>query len=283
MAYLYGSSENESIKATYLIAISLCYTLFMIYLIGNWKMAPEKNSQVSDLVKKTNDIAKQYKKELVTIVCPPAVFLSTAMKMTKIPLQLGAQGVAGSEAVAQTGCVSALMLKENGAQYAIVGHSEMRARGDSNADVKNQVSRLMEKKLTPILCIGEKNRDAQGWYLSEVKEQLESIFIDLAPLQAKKMIIAYEPVWAIGAKAERAATPLECREMVIFIRKFLSDHYGEKIAKAIPIIYGGSADEVNARSFIDEGGAQGFLVGRVSLDAKRLAALAKSIVKESAK
>ncbi len=249
----------------------------MIYLIGNWKMAPEKNAQVAELVKKTNEIAKQWKKELMTVVCVPAVFLSAVSKLTKIPLLVGAQGVAGSEAVAQTGCVSAMMLKENGAQYVIVGHSEMRARGDSNADVKAQVTRLLEKKLLPIACIGEKSRDAQGWYLSEVKDQLESIFGDLLPLQAKKLIIAYEPVWAIGAKAERAATPRECQEMVIFIRKFLSDHYGEKVAKSIPVIYGGSADEFNACSFIDEGAAQGFLVGRVSLDAKRLATLAKTI------
>jgi triosephosphate isomerase len=255
----------------------------MIYLIGNWKMAPEKQTQVSDLVKKTNEIAKLHKKNMTMIICPPAVFLSTVVKTTKIPLLVGAQGVAASDAVTQSGLISAPMLKENGAQYVIVGHSEMRARGDSNADVKAQVTRLLEKKLVPIVCIGEKGRDAQGWYLSEVKDQLETVFADLPALQAKKMIIAYEPVWAIGAKAERAATPLECREMMIFIRKFLSDQYGEKVAKSILIIYGGSADEFNARSFIDEGGAQGFLVGRVSLDAKRFAALARSIVKESAK
>jgi triosephosphate isomerase len=249
----------------------------MIYLIGNWKMAPEKNSQVLDLVKKTTEIAKTYKKSIITIICPPAVFLSLAVKNTKVPLIVGAQGVAGSEAAAQTGRVSAAMLKDNGVQCVIVGHSEMRARGESNADVKEQITRLFEKKLQPILCIGEKARDAQGWYLSEVKEQLESVFADLQPLQAKKIIIAYEPVWAIGAGAVRAATPLECREMTIFIQKFLSDKYGEKVAKVIPIVYGGSADELNAKSFIDEGGAHGFLVGRVSLDPKRLQLLAKSI------
>jgi triosephosphate isomerase len=243
-------------------------------------MAPEKNSQVMDLVKKTNEMAKLYKKNMTTIVCPPAVFLSTVGKMKKIPLLIGAQGVAASDAVAQSGLMSATMLKENGAQYVIVGHSEMRARGDTNTEVKMQISRLLEKKLLPIVCIGEKSRDMQGWYLSEVKEQLETIFTDLTPALAKKIIIAYEPVWAIGAKAERAATPLECREMIIFIRKFLSDKYTEKGAKCIPIVYGGSADEFNAKSFITEGDAEGFLVGRVSLDGKRLAALAKVINNE---
>lgn len=240
-------------------------------------MAPEKNTQVLDLIKKSNDIAKAYKKTLTTIVCPPNVFLTTAVKNAKVPLLVGAQGVAGSVAVAQTGLINASMLKDAGAQYVIIGHSEMRARGDGNGEVKEQLSRLFEKKLLPIVCIGEKSRDAQGWYLSEVKEQLETIFNDLTPLQAKKIIIAYEPVWAIGTQAERAATPAECREMIIFICKFLTDKYGQKIAQAIPIIYGGSADEYNAKSFIEEGGAQGFLVGRVSLDAKRFAALAKSI------
>lgn len=249
----------------------------MLYLIGNWKMAPEKSLQVVDLVKKTNDIAKQYKKNLMTIICPPAIFLPVAIKNIKVPLLLGAQGVASSIAAAQTGLTSAAMVKDIGAAYCIIGHSEMRARGDSNADVKEQLTRLFEKKLIPILCIGEKSRDVQGWYLSEVKEQLETAFANVEPAQAKKIIIAYEPVWAIGAKAERAATPAECREMVIFIYKFLTDKYGEKIAKAIPVLYGGSADEYNAQSFVVEGGAQGFLVGRVSLDAKRFASLAKAI------
>jgi len=249
----------------------------MIYLIGNWKMAPEKNLQAVDLVKKSAEIAKLYKKNITTIICPPAIFLSGVLKNNKIPLLIGAQGVAASDAPAQTGRISAGMLKDSGVQYVIIGHSEMRARGDSNADVKEQLTRLFEKKLLPIVCIGEKSRDAQGWYLSEVKEQLETIFTDLTPLQAKKVIIAYEPVWAIGAQAVRAATPLECREMTIFIRKFLSDKYGEKGTKSIPILYGGSADELNAKSFIEEGGAEGFLVGRVSLDPKRFNALAKSI------
>ncbi len=252
----------------------------MLYLIGNWKMAPEKSTQAADLVKKTNDIAKLYKKSLTVIACPPAIFLSTAIKNAKVPLLIGAQGAAGSIAQAQTGLTSAAMLKDGGAQYVIVGHSEMRARGDGNADVKEQLTRLLEKKLIPILCIGEKSRDAQGWYLSEVKEQLETAFAGLLPVQAKKVIIAYEPVWAIGAAAERAATPLECREMTIFIRKLLTDKYDEKVAKAIPTIYGGSADEYNAKSFVEEGGAQGFLVGRVSLDARRFASLAKAIGNE---
>ncbi|MDB5188606.1 MAG: triosephosphate isomerase, triosephosphate isomerase [Candidatus Nomurabacteria bacterium] len=240
-------------------------------------MAPEKGTQAADLVKKTNDMAKLYKKNITTIICPPSIFLASVVKTAKAPLLVGAQGVAGSVEVAQTGKISAGMLKDSGAQYVIVGHSEMRARGDSNTDVQEQITRLFEKKLIPIVCVGEKAHDAQGWYLSEVKEQLETAFGNLTPLQAKKMLIAYEPVWAIGAKAQRAATPLECREMTIFICKFLTDKYGEKVAKAIPVLYGGSADEFNAKSFVTEGGAQGFLVGRVSLDAKRFNSLAKSI------
>ena len=249
----------------------------MLYLIGNWKMAPEKNTQAVDLIKKTTEVAKLYKKTLTTIICPPSVFVPLAAKTIKIPLLIGSQGVAGSVVVAQTGKVSASMLKDSGANYCIIGHSEMRARGDSNTDVKEQLSRLLEKKIIPIVCIGEKTRDAQGWYLSEIKEQLETAFADIAALQAKKIIIAYEPVWAIGASAARPASPAECREMMLFIRKFLSDKYDEKTAKAMVIVYGGSADEFNARSFVDEGGAQGFLVGRVSLEPKRFAALAKNI------
>lgn len=255
----------------------LCYTLFMLYVIGNWKMAPEKQAQAVDLVKKTNSIAKQYKKDITTIICPPVVFISTVVKYAKAPLIIGAQGVAESDSVAQTALISAGMIKDAGAHYCIIGHSEMRARGDSNASIKEQINRLLEKKINPILCIGEKARDAQGWYLSEVKEQLETAFIGILPAQLKKILIAYEPVWAIGSKATRAASPLECREMVIFIRKVLADMYDEKTAKTIAVLYGGSADEFNAKNFTTEGGVQGFLIGRVSLDAKRFGALAKAI------
>lgn len=249
----------------------------MKVLVGNWKMAPEKPSLALELAKKTLAIARTYKKTLAVIVCPSFVHIGTIVSAVKTPLILGAQSVSTETDIPHTGLISAAQLRGLGVQYCIVGHSESRARGDTNEIVQQQVLQLIEKKITPIVCIGERERDVQGWYLSEVKDQLHTLLSTIPKTVCKKMIIAYEPVWAIGAQAKREATAAECREMVIYIRKLISDVHGEKFAAGTTILYGGSVNEQNAKHFITEGAVQGLLVGRVSLDAKRFALLAKAL------
>ncbi|MBY0328576.1 triose-phosphate isomerase [Patescibacteria group bacterium] len=249
----------------------------MTLLIANWKMAPEKVEQAEKLAKETLSLAKKYKKNIEFVICPSFIHLGTVVKQVKITLALGAQGVSAVTTAANTGLVSAAQLKGLGVQYAIVGHSESRARGDTNEVVVEQTARLIEKKIIPIVCIGEKTRDAQGWYLSEIKDQLHGLLTTVSKTNFKNIVIAYEPIWAIGANAEREATPLECREMVIYIRKLISDVHGEKFAATVKIIYGGSVNEHNAKYFITDGTANGLLVGRVSLEPKRYELLAKSL------
>lgn len=248
----------------------------MILLIANWKMAPETPKQAIALAKATATIAKTYKKHLQLITCVPSVHLTTTHASAKT-LVLGSQDVAATAVVATTGGVSATMIKGVGATYSIVGHSETRAGGDTNDTVKQKIDHILSAKLMPILCVGEKERDDHGWYLSTIKDQLESAFAGVAKPTLKRCIIAYEPVWAIGATATREATPVECQEMILFIRKILSDLYDEKVAKTIPIVYGGSVTEDNARAFVTDGGADGLLVGRVSLEPKRFAKIAQRI------
>lgn len=240
-------------------------------------MAPEKSIQAVSLFKQSNLLAKKYKKTLTMVACAPSVYLQTLTKQRVSPLGLAAQTVAPVTTIANTGLIQAAMLKDAGVGYCLVGHSESRARGESNDTVSEQVLRLIEKKIIPIICVGEKERDTQGWYLSLVKDQLQSVLAVLPKTAIKNIMIAYEPVWAIGSDAVREATPLECQEMVIFIRKVLADSLGEKPAQSVPILYGGSVNEINAKSFIVDGKAQGLLVGRVSLDIKKFTALAKSI------
>ncbi len=248
----------------------------MILLVGNWKMAPEKSTEAITLAKKTLAIARTYKK-IKIVSCVPAIHLPFIAKQIKTTLAFGGQSVASSPDIAQTGLTSAGMIKSYGAQYCIVGHSESRARGESDESVATQTQNLLQKKITPIVCVGEKERDAHGWYLSAVKDQVEKVVSAIQKSQLKQLVIAYEPIWAIGSKAVREATPIECREMVIFIRKVIADLVGEKESQKVTILYGGSVNEQNAASFITEGGAQGFLVGRVSLDARRFGLLAKNI------
>lgn len=248
----------------------------MILLVGNWKMAPEKAIDAISLGKKTLAIARTYKK-IKIVSCVPAIHLPFLSKQIKTTLSLGAESVAPSVEIAQTGLVSAGMLRSYGAQYCIVGHSESRSRGETDDMVAQSVQLLLQKKIVPIVCVGERERDAHGWYLSAVKDQVEKVVSVLQKAQLKQLVIAYEPIWAIGAHALREATAVECREMVIFIRKVIADIVGEKESQKVTILYGGSVNEQNASSFITEGGAQGFLVGRVSLDARRFGLLAKNI------
>lgn len=240
-------------------------------------MAPEKSTEALTLVKKTLEIARVYKKSVTTVLCVPSIHIAPLVKAVKSTISFGGQHVAASSDVAQTGAVSAGMLRSYGATYCIVGHSETRAQGETDEQVLGASLLLLQKKIIPIVCVGEKDRDAHGWYLSNVKSQVESIVSGVPKPQLKNVVFAYEPIWAIGSGAAREATVAECREMVMFIRKVIADIVGEKIANSISILYGGSVNEQNASTFIAEGGAQGLLVGRVSLDAKRFAALTKTI------
>lgn len=248
----------------------------MILLVGNWKAAPDKKTQAEKLLKSTSVIVKAVKKKIMVVVCVPTVHLGSLAK--KNPnVNLGAQNVSLFSDIAHTGQNSAAMLKEAGAKYCIIGHSECRALGEENNPIAQKALRLLEKNITPIFCVGEVQRDVHGWYLSTIKDQLASVFSLLSPDKAKKIVIAYEPVWAIGAKATREATPTECQEMMLFIRKIITDTYSTKIAQTIPLLYGGSVTEENAQLFISQGEANGLLVGRVSLEAKRFGLLAKKI------
>ncbi len=249
----------------------------MKMLVANWKMAPETESIALRLAKATFTAAQKYKKSLAVIACVPYIYLSPIKKGVRA-LTLGVQGIAPGVDSAATGMVSVAMVKNIGAAYAIVGHSESRARGDTPEVVKAQLDLVLAKRMTPILCVGEKERDNQGWYLCTVKEQLETSLAKVPKATLKNIIIAYEPVWAIGKDATRQATPSECREMIIFIRKIVTDLYDKKLAASMRIIYGGSVDEGNAARYLDEGSADGLLVGRVSLDAKKFAKLAASII-----
>ncbi|MBP6904567.1 MAG: triose-phosphate isomerase [Candidatus Pacebacteria bacterium] len=250
----------------------------MKLLIANWKMAPDTPVQAVALAKATAGIARTYKKGVTIVVCVPYVHIGHLAKATKT-LLIGGQTVAATTTIASTGLISASMLRAVGCSYCIVGHSESRAQGETNETVQQQLHALLDKKIIPILCVGEKTRDTQGWYLSIIKDQIESALENVPKSTLKRLVIAYEPIWAIGEAADREATPGESLEMIIFIRKIIADLYDEKIAASITILYGGSVNETNGHTFIREGGADGLLVGRVSLEPKRFAKIADSLSK----
>jgi triosephosphate isomerase len=244
----------------------------MTLLVANWKAAPDTALLAAKLAKSTATLAKTHKKQLSFVMCTPDVFLAHAAKAAP-GIALGAQNVSAFSDAPHTGEVSAAMQKSLKVQYCIIGHSERRHDGESDAVIAVKAQKLLEKGITPILCIGERERDEHGWYLSTIKDQLKAVFEKLPPEKAKKIIVAYEPIWAIGSGAMREATPVECAEMVLFIRKVLTDLFSVKVASGISILYGGSVDERNAPNFVNDGEADGLLFGRISLDPKRLKAM----------
>jgi len=243
-------------------------------VVANWKENPQSQKEAEILFNKTSIEAKNTK-NLKIIVCPPFPFLfifgKNRIKNKKIAL--GAQNVSKEIEGSYTGEVSPMMLVSMGANFVIIGHSECRSQGETNKIINEKILNLLKFKLSPILCVGESVRDRDGAYLSFVEEQIKNCLDKVPKAQMKNIIIAYEPIWAIGANAEREARVEEFIEMKIFIKKVISDIYDSKIAHSVPILYGGSVNWANAKSFVEEGGADGLLVGRDSLNPKKFSAI----------
>lgn len=238
-------------------------------VIGNWKMSPRTIAEAIDCAKKiARNIPKKSPKVMLAV---PAPFLRDIHKAVKIPI--GMQHISTEQEGAHTGDVSAPQGMSVGATFTLIGHSEARARGATNATIAKQVETALALKLPFVLCVGEHTRDTEGAYMEAIKEQLSTALKKVAPRHIPLVTIAYEPVWAIGTNATSPATPTECLEIAIAIRRYLSDAFGTKKAEQIPILYGGSVSAENAGLFMKEGGVQGLLVGRESLKPKNFTAI----------
>lgn len=236
-------------------------------VIANWKMNPVSSKEAEKLFK---DIAKNiYKiKKTQVVICAPFIYLDKLNKISK-KLILGSQNAFMGETGPFTGEVSTEMVYNLGARYVILGHSERRALGEDNILINKKIKGALSSSLTPILCIGESVRDESHKYLDFVKNQIVECLAGINKNYISKMIIAYEPVWALSTTASRHDfNPAEFLEIKIFIKKILSDMFGSKVE--LPrIIYGGSANEKNAKDFLEKGEVDGFLVGGASLKSKK--------------
>lgn len=229
-------------------------------IIGNWKMNPATEKEAIKLAK-----GSDFKN---VVLCVPFIFLSIISKVLK-RARLGAQDTFWGDVGAFTGAVSPSMLYNVGVKYVILGHSERRALGETNTLVNKKIKESLSSGLIPILCVGESVRDESHSYFNLVKIQLEECLDGVKKTSISKIIIAYEPIWAISSTANRKdATPADSQEMSIFIRKILSDKFDAE-ASGVRIIYGGSANEKDALDFLKNGAVDGLLVGRASLDAKK--------------
>ncbi|KKQ46535.1 MAG: Triosephosphate isomerase [Candidatus Yanofskybacteria bacterium GW2011_GWC2_37_9] len=238
-------------------------------IIGNWKMNP---LTIKEAEKSFEDIKKSvsYVRKTTIVICPPLLYLEKLKKISR-KINLGAQNVFWGDVGAFTGEVSAEMLYNAGIKYVILGHSERRTLGETNELVNKKIKGSLSAGLTPVLCVGESMRDENHSYFNLVKTQLEECLNGVKKTFASKIIIAYEPIWAISSTLNRHdATSADSREMAIFIRKVLYDKFGAE-ASRIRIIYGGSVNEKDALDFLNNGGVDGLLSGRASLNAKKFA------------
>lgn len=222
-----------------------------------------------EVVTFAEDFKKLYQDtDVRTAVCAPYVYLGLLKNLfsgTKI--KVGAQNAFYEDEGAFTGEVSVKMLEDLGVDYCIIGHSERRQYfGETDEIVNKKLKRLLAGPITPILCVGEnlQQREKEEQYLV-VRDQLIWALSGITPQQAAKIVIAYEPVWAIGTG--KTATPQQAEDMCEFIRNAVEALYGEEVADQVVIQYGGSVKPANATDIMDMPNIDGALVGGASLNA----------------
>jgi triosephosphate isomerase (TIM) len=243
---------------------------------GNWKMNTDLTSATA-LVRDIVDKMGRVKGEVVFGV--PAVFLQTVAKLVKNKKNVfvAAQNLHHEESGAYTGEISAKMLRSIDVTHAIIGHSERREYfGESNELIAKKVNKALEHNLTPIFCCGEplKIREA-GRQVGHVNKQIKQGLFHLSSEKLNKVIIAYEPVWAIGTG--KTATSQQAQEMHESIRKLISRSYGPSIADEISILYGGSCNPANAEELFGKQDVDGGLIGGASLKANDFLAIIDQI------
>ncbi len=228
-------------------------------------MNPESLNEAREIFSGISEGLTKNKKAAV-VICPSFAHLAPLAEMKKDNLILGAQDVSGEPKGAFTGEVSAAMLKDLGASYVIVGHSERRKAGETNDSINKKILLVLKSGLMPILCVGESERNDDGRHLMVVREQIEKALAGMEKKRLPSLVVAYEPVFAIGA-----ATAMEARdvhEMILFIKKVIVEMFKLKTADGLTVLYGGAVDGANAKGILTVGAADGLLVGRQSLDPK---------------
>jgi len=232
---------------------------------GNWKMNKTLQEGIA-LAKDLNEALKQKSVNCDVVICTPFIHLaSVAAEIDQTKLGLGAENCADKKSGAYTGEVSAAMVASTGANYVILGHSERRQYyGETSEILKDKVTLALENNLTPIFCIGEvlAEREA-GKHFEVVNTQLKEALFDLSAEDFSKIVIAYEPVWAIGTG--KTASSDQAQEIHAVIRQTIAEKYGKEVADNTSILYGGSCKASNAQELFAKADVDGGLIGGAAL------------------
>ncbi len=245
---------------------------------GNWKMnktLEEGKALTSEVM---NMIEDEIRDDVKIVLCPPFIHLTTLQGLLKgkNQISLGAQNCSEHASGAYTGEISAPMLQSIGVEYVILGHSERREYyGESNELLAKKLNIALENNLTPIFCCGEplqiREKDMQTEY---VRKQIQASLFHLSQNDVARIVIAYEPIWAIGTG--KTATTDQAQEMHATIRKQITEKYGQETANNISILYGGSVKPDNAKELFACMDVDGGLIGGASLKSRDFVDIAKS-------
>lgn len=235
-------------------------------IAGNWKMNKDLNESQDLISKIINGLGNDTKCSV--IVCPPFTSLKEVSSLIKTtPIKLGAQNCYFEDSGAFTGEISTSMLKSVGCEYVIIGHSERRnIFGEQDAVINKKIKKALEHNLKPIFCVGELLEQREdGTTMEVVNNQILNGLKDITPEQLSEIIIAYEPVWAIGTG--KTATPAQAQEVHSAIRELIVENFSEDVADNLVIQYGGSVKPDNAGELLSQKDIDGALVGGACLKA----------------
>lgn len=243
---------------------------------GNWKMNLDYASGISLFSEIVNMVRDEKKGDQIAIICAPYIHLNSLAKLGAEVVKIGAQNCHQNDSGAFTGEISAGMIKSVGCQYVIVGHSERRQYfAESNELLAEKTVKVLENELTPIFCIGEtleeRNSDI---YFEVLKAQLEQGVFGLSTADFSRIVIAYEPVWAIGTGL--TASSEQAQEVHAFIRNEIANKYTAEVAENTTILYGGSCNPKNAAELFAQKDIDGGLIGGASLKSRDFVDIVKA-------
>ncbi|MDQ3986064.1 MAG: triose-phosphate isomerase [Actinomycetota bacterium] len=248
-------------------------------IAGNWKMNNTHHEAIKLVQQLGYELADHDYNKVEVALCPPFTALRTVQTLIesdRMRFVLGAQNMYHEASGAFTGEVSAEMLKSLRVHYVILGHSERReVFGETDEDVNRKVRVAFQSELVPIMCCGETESEREvGQTEPKVDGQVREGLKGLKPEQVAEIVIAYEPIWAIGTG--KTATPDDAQETIAYIRQIIEKEFSDDVAGATRILYGGSVKAGNAKALLSQRDVDGGLVGGASLDAGEFAAIVKA-------